>query len=185
MDEKFKEDLDNRMNSLTEDLSVLKKEKQFYEFLKNSTSGEKISEISGSYQHGFRIQGSDYSLVDDFEFNVESANRYDFLADTHASRIGVLKFFTDSKFKEHNARYNLVDKELDKSEMNFLYVLNIDNTDYSGTPLTGMGGPSFSCPKMLNEMKKFYLSKGMNKDLVSRVINDVGIVRKALGRSNK
>jgi len=94
-----------------------------------------------------------------------------------------LKFFNDKKFEEYGARYNLVEDNLSKEKMNVTYILNIDDGDYSGTPLSPFG-PYFSFPKKLKEMEKFYLEKGMNKDLVSKIIGEVGIIRRGLGAKN-
>ena len=180
MDEKYKKIVVEKIESTQKDLVKLNKQKKFYDFLENSSYADKIIGVEGHFGSNLRVSGTEYSFVDEFSFEQNSAHKYDFMKDSTAKLVGSLKFFGDSKFSEYGARYNLVDDCLEDEGMDVLYVLNIDETDYSGTPLSPLG-PHFTFPKKLNEMEKFYLKKGMKKDLVSRMIDEVGIIRKGLG----
>ena len=88
----FLNDLKFREEMLKENSFALEKEKSFYDFVKASPFYFKVSDIQGSYENGFKIIGSDYSLVDDFKVEVENVNYYKFLSAKTGSKVYVSNF---------------------------------------------------------------------------------------------
>ena len=175
----FMKDLEIREGIYEKDLSVIRKEKDFYNKLENSFLGKSTKKIQGGIETGFHVCGNAFSYVNDFDITFESSQYHESFRGTDVKKVGVVKFFNDSKFGEFKMNYHLEDKKMSEDNMNILYALNVDDNDYSGTPLMA-SSPYFVFPNKISEISDFYLGRGMSKDLVLRLVGEIEVVRRSL-----
>ena len=152
---------------------------EIYNSLANSKIASKISSFDGDLKRGFLAEGVDCSLVNSFEFQKNSAKYYDFVDVSNHSLVGSVNFIGNNLLGLEGVRYKLVDKEIGANNMNILYVMKVDDSDFEDSPCPNFA-PYFSFPKKVNEIGEFFIKRGMDKDLVSRLQADIEMIRSAM-----